>query len=204
MNNNNNLLIKVCNTTLSDSTEKKEDFHYISMIESDITKYYKESETDETNYVGNFRIRLISNQDSKYKTKFDKLCNLEKYTIDMVAISNENNKHKGLMTIMICDILLTLFSREYAFKYNIVIHVRDCSKVYENNSKSEEHSETNVYKRVFPDYKGKHITSNTDRVESEVASPDFFYVFPLTYRKKDIQYYSNLKNKKLKILSKKL
>ncbi|MCT2553874.1 MULTISPECIES: hypothetical protein [Staphylococcus] len=164
---------------------KTTDFYYSSMIDNDVTYYYLKDIEKEPNYISCFSLQKRSVSSSK----FDHIKPIEKYHISEISIVDHFNQ--GLMTIMICDILLTIFNREFGYRYNVVISLGDLSYVPDSRTS------VNPYKSVFPNYLGKFIECNDDRVEKHKDSAIFQYFFSIDTREDDINYYEKLKKEKL-------
>lgn len=171
----------------------KNEFYYDTMINCDRTYYYLKNKVDNNKYISTFVVNKIIDQCDKYISKFDGMDNIEKYAIDQLGVSGKDNKNVGIMTVMFCDIVLTIIAREFAFKYNVVIQLRDMSKI-EGPEK-----EVNVYRSVLPNYRKDKTNPNDKRIELKGDSQkEIFYLFSLETRENDISYYENLKMKKLK------
>ncbi|MGC7736071.1 hypothetical protein ACP215_11025 [Staphylococcus epidermidis] len=95
--------------------------------------------------------------------------NLQKYSIDKLGVFS-NYTNIGVMTVMLCDILLTILDRELSYKHNFVIYLRDIS----NTSKKD----VNVYQSLFPNYKKRKVKLSDNRIEVKGDSNnDVFYFF---------------------------
>lgn len=116
--------------------------------------------------------------------------NLQKYSIDKLGVFS-NYTNIGVMTVMLCDILLTILDRELSYKHNFVIYLRDIS----NTSKKD----VNVYQSLFPNYKKRKVKLSDNRIEVKGDSNnDVFYLFSKDTKTKDIEYYRHLREKKLR------
>ncbi|HDZ8817154.1 TPA: hypothetical protein RUV49_002644 [Staphylococcus aureus] len=164
-----------------------EPLHYASMLDADRTYYYLKEQKNLDWHCSNFVVEKINIFERK--SKFDDRVPNEKYIIGKLGVLEPLNQ--GLMTIMVCDILLTIFNREFGYKYNVIINIRDNSRIYDTQKY------INPYKRVFPNYKGKFIDSNDERIEVYSNDNDFNYFFPLETREQDIKYYTKLKEEKV-------
>ncbi|MHD0396534.1 hypothetical protein ACY2DA_01430 [Staphylococcus simulans] len=179
-----------CQTGVSGGIVKNEPFYYDTMLGSDRTYYYLNDDYDSTGSIANFKIIKLDKLDTD--SKFNALNPVEQYEIAKIAVTNPDNYQKGIMTIMFCDILLTILTREFAYKYNVVISLRDTS------STLNEEKDVNVYRSVLPGYLGKFEHCEDPRIETFSDSPDVLYLFSLETRKQDIAYYKELRTEKIR------
>lgn len=91
-----------------------------------------------------------------------------------------------------CDILLAILDREFAWGKNIEVSLTDRSSVIIDGI---EISSVSVYNHIFRGYR-KGIDISEDRIV--VEGVDLNYLFPKETRKDDIKYYQNLRNDKIK------
>ena len=187
MNNSENPLDMWC----EDSKNNKQVFHYDTMINSNRI-YYKLSGR-EGNFIATAMVNEIDRNNSMYKTKFDEMDNLQKYSIDKLGVFSSYT-NIGVMTVMLCDILLTILDRKHSYKHNFLIYLRDISNTPEKD--------VNVYQSVLPNYKKRKVKMSDDCIEVKGDdNNDVFYLFSKNTRTKDIEYYRHLREKKLKKLN---
>lgn len=169
------------------------DFYYDTMIDCDRI-YYKLNDQTE-NYVATAVVKKIGNDNNQYKSKFDEMSNVEKYSIEKLGII-DNYSNMGIMTVMFCDIILTMINREFSAKYNIVIHLCDIANT------TETEKIVNVYQSVLPNYKKKNTNRNNKRIEVKGNRKNqIFYLFSKQTRTKDIKYYKELRVNNIRKIS---
>lgn len=133
---------------------------------------------------------LCKNND-KYVSQFVNTKIKQLFHIAKLAIADTEYKNKGIITIIMCDIILAILDRELAWGENIEICLKDLSKVIIGDSQSQS---TTVYHRIFRGYeKGIDTTNQRLIVKGSFVN----YLFPKETRKEDIAYYKNLRSEKI-------
>lgn len=133
----------------------------------------------------------ICTKNEEIKSNFNPNFNTEMYKIKKINLIDIENNNKGIMTIIMCDILLSILDREFAWGKNIEVSLTDRSKVLVDEKIN---ISVSVYSRIFRGYR-KGIDTSEDRLV--VEGVDMYYLFPKDTRKDDIQYYQNLRNEKI-------
>lgn len=132
-----------------------------------------------------------------FKSRFREKYNTEQFHIANILISNNEDNNKGIMSILVCDILLAILDREMAWYNNIEVSLVDLSRVI--NDKGYTDGSISVYHRIFRGYR-KGVDISNDRLV--VEGNNLNYLFPIKTRKDDIQYYQNLRYEKIERLKK--
>lgn len=114
----------------------------------------------------------------------------EFFHINNINLLRDEFKNKGVMTIVMCDILLAILDREMAWFNNIEVSLVDNSKVLIDDNTN---TLVSVYSRIFRGYK-KGIDTSTDRLV--VEGSHMYYLFPVKTRRDDIKYYQELRREK--------
>ncbi|WP_436894436.1 hypothetical protein [Staphylococcus gallinarum] len=174
-------------------------FTFSNMMDTDRTYYYLNGD------IGNFRVnRVNDNYDSSFISRFNDIEKTEKFYLEKINViyTFENN---GIMTIMFCDMILSILKREMAYYNNIEL------KLVNLAGKCRNEKIVNVYRSVLPEYELSDVESKSSRMILEKLQyvnnlglnfySDIYYLFPLKTRKKDIEYYENLRDKKMKNLN---
>ncbi|MEB8122976.1 hypothetical protein NGH46_12655 [Staphylococcus xylosus] len=129
---------------------------------------------------------------TKFKSCFGNKYNTEHFHISNIYITNDEDRHKGVMTIIVCDILLAILDREMGWYNNIEVSLVDQSKVIDDKGCTD--ANISVYNRIFRGYvKG----TNTTDERLVVDGNDLNYLFPIKTRRDDISYYQNLRKEKI-------
>lgn len=128
----------------------------------------------------------------EFKSRFGNKYNTEQFHISNIRITNDKDMHKGVMTIIVCDILLAILDREMAWYNDIEVSLVDLSHVIDNKGYTD--ASISVYSRIFRGYiKG---TNKTDE-RLVVDENNLNYLFPIKTRRDDISYYQNLRKEKI-------
>lgn len=163
----------------------RKDFYYDTMIDCDRI-YYKLNNQKE-DYVATAVVKKIGNDNNQYKSKFDEMSDVEKYSIEKLGVM-DNYSNMGIMTVMFCDIILAMINREFSANYNIVIHLCDIANTTETEKL------VNVYQSVLPNYKKTNTNRNNKRIEVKGNRKNqIFYLFSKQTRTEDIKYYKELR-----------
>lgn len=133
----------------------------------------------------------ICKKGEEFESHFDQNYDTEMYHIAKISIRHDEDKNKGIMTIIMCDILLAILNREFAWGKNIEVSLTDRSKVIVDGIIN---TSVSVYSHIFRGYR-KGINISEDRLV--VDDIYMYYLFPIKTRKDDIKYYQNLRNEKI-------
>lgn len=188
------------NISCETGDEKADCFSYAALIDHNRTYYHLKNNPDI--YVASCVVSRCDNRNNvKFKSRFSNIMHTEKFHFEKFGVFSEYNG-KGIMTIMFCDIILAILKREMAYHNNIEIKLKN------NSVRKFGNKIINVYKTVLPGYrlsidkpKSKNMMLER-KVEMEDIKyfNDIYYLFPLYRRKEDIDYYTALRNSKLKHL----
>lgn len=128
----------------------------------------------------------------EFKSRFGNKYNTEHFHISNIRITNDEDMHKGVMTIIVCDILLAILDRKKAWRNDIEVSLVDQSKVIDDEGCID--TSISVYSRIFRGYiKG----TNTTDERLVVDGNELNYLFPIKTRRDDISYYQNLRKEKI-------
>lgn len=174
-------------------------FTFSNMVDTDRTYYYLNGD------IGNFRVnRVDNNYHLKFISRFKNVGETEKFYLEKINVIHvfENN---GIMTIIFCDMMLSILKREMAYYNNIELKLVNLANKYRNEKI------VNVYQSVLPAYELNDKQPENSRIVLENLKyvkhldlnyySDIYYLFPLKTRKKDIEYYENLREEKIKKLN---
>lgn len=129
---------------------------------------------------------------NEFNPCFKEKYNTEQFHIANILITNDEDNNKGIMTILVCDILLAILDREMAWYNNIEVSLVDNSSVIDNKGYAD--PSISVYHRLFRGYR-KGVDISDDRLV--VEGNNLNYLFPIKTRKDDIHYYQKLRNEKI-------
>lgn len=174
-------------------------FTFSNLMDNDRTYYYLKGD------IGNVRVnRIDSNSNSEFTSRFEDIGKTEKFYLEKINVIHtfENN---GIMTIIFCDMMLSILKREMAYDNNIEL------KLVNIANKDRNEQIVNVYQRVLPAYVLGEIQPENSRIVLENLKnikhlnlkyySDIYYLFPLKKRKSDIEYYENLREEKINKLN---
>lgn len=164
------------------------DYHYL-LSEYKVGHFLSAKDLKNGKEIAQSKARICKNSE-KFKSHFNPNYNTEMYMIEKINLIDIENNNKGIMTIIMCDILLSILDREFAWGKNIEVLLTDRSKVLIDD---EINSSVSVYSRIFRGYK-KGIDTSEDRLV--VEGVDMYYLFPQETRKDDIRYYEELRSEK--------
>jgi len=173
-------------------------FTFSNMMDTDRTYYYLNGD------IGNIRVnRYDGTSEYGYTSRFEEIGNTEKFYLEKINVIPIFENH-GIMTIIFCDMMLCIFNREMAYRNNIEL------KLVNLADKDKNKKIINVYQSVLPGYELSEILPKNNRIVLEKLHynkvldcsyyDDIYYLFPLNTRKSDIEYYQNLRSKKIKNL----
>ena len=189
---------EIFNIVCKTGNERSKPFNFANMMDTDRTYYYLNGD------IGNIRVNRVDNDYySPFTSRFNGL-ETEKFYLEKINVIEafENN---GIMTIIFCDMILAILKREMAYYNDIELKLVNLAGKYRNESI------VNVYQSVLPAYELSGTQPENPRIALEKLQynknidlnyySDIYYLFPLKTRKKDIEYYENLRDKKMKNLN---
>lgn len=189
---------EIFNIKCTTGNEKPEPFTFANMMDTDRTYYYLNGD------IGNIRVNRVDNDYYlPFTSRFNGL-KTEKFYLEKINVIDQF-KSNGIMTIIFCDMILSILKREMAYYNDIELKLVNLADKYRNESI------VNVYQSVLPAYELSDIHTKNQRIVLEKLQynrnldlnyySDIYYLFPLETRKKDIEYYENLRDKKMKNLN---
>lgn len=189
---------EIFNIVCETGYERSKPFTFANMMDTDRTYYYLNGN------IGNIRVNRVDNDYySPFTSRFNGL-KTEKFYLEKINVIEafENN---GIMTIIFCDMILAILKREMAYYNDIELKLVNLAGQYRNENI------VNVYQSVLPAYELSDIHPKNPRIVLEKLQydrssdlnyySDIYYLFPLKTRKNDIEYYENLRDKKMKNLN---
>lgn len=167
-------------------------YDYLLNVEQDEVGHFVSKEAfDNDNSIAGSKVFRCTDK-KKFKSCFGNKYNTEHFHISNIYINSDENTHKGVMTIIVCDILLAILDSKMARYNNIEVSLIDLSKVIDDEGCID--TSISVYSRIFRGYiKG----TNTTDERLVVNGNDLNYLFPIKTRRDDISYYQNLRKEKI-------
>lgn len=190
---------KIFNIKCNTGHYRTDPFTFSNMMDTNRTYYYLNGD------IGNVRVNRIDNNSySGFISRFEDIGKTEKFYLEKINVIH-TFANNGIMTIMFCDMILSIFKREMAYYNNIEL------KLVNMADKCINEKLVNVYQSVLPEYELSDVESKSSRMVLEKLQyennlglnfySDIYYLFPLDTRKKDIEYYENLREEKIKKLN---
>lgn len=167
-------------------------YDYLLNVEQDEVGHFVSKDAFYNNdHIAGSKVFRCTNE-KQVKSRFGNKYNTEHFHISNIRITKDEDMHKGVMTIIVCDILLAILDRKMARYNNIEVSLIDLSNVIDDEGCTD--APISVYSRIFRGYiKG----TNTTDERLVVNGNDLNYLFPIKTRRDDISYYQNLRKEKI-------
>lgn len=184
--------------------EETNAFTYNRLINYGSAYYYiKDTSFD---YISKSVVSKCDGVDNEeFKSRFYHYGETEKFCIEELEVTS-TFENKGVMTIMFCDVMLAMLTRELSHQHHIEVKFINTSDLIKDGKI------VNVYHSVVPNYELSTTKPDSTRISLEGQRnkssiefyQDIYNIFPLETREEDIEYYTNLRAEKIKSFNKKL
>lgn len=197
-------IINPFNIICKNKYEETNVFTYNRLIDYGSSYYYLKNTSFD--YISTSVVsRCDGEENEAFKSRFKHFGETEKFCIEKLEVSS-TFENKGVMTIMFCDVMLAMLTSKVSHQHHIEIKFINTSDLIKDGKI------VNVYHSVLPNYELSTVKPDSTRISLEGQRnkssiefyQDIYNIFPLETRKEDIEYYTNLRDEKIKTFNEKL